>query len=61
MVVGDNTNRLVRKQDLVHVAILLAVALGIGVYLIATAVLIAKDGVFYIKHTSNFQVILSVL
>lgn len=54
MVVGDNTNRLVRKQDLVHVAILLAVALGIGVYLIATAVLIAKDGVFYIERAQQF-------
>ena len=55
MVVCDNTNRLVKKQDFVHVAILLTIAFGIGIYLIATTVLIAKDGVLYIEHAQKFS------
>jgi hypothetical protein len=42
-------NRLVEKQDFIHIAILVTIALVIGVYLIATTVLIAKDGTFYIE------------
>lgn len=49
MVVGESTNRLVKKQDIIHIIILLVVALGIGIYLIATTVLIAKDGTLYIE------------
>lgn len=41
--------RLVEKQDFVHITILVTIALVIGVYLIATTVLIAKDGTFYIE------------
>ena len=43
--------RLPEKHDLVNVAILLAIALGIGVYLIVTTVLIAKDSVLYVECT----------
>ena len=55
MVISEDVNRLVRKQDLVHIAILLTIALGIGVYLIATTVLVAKDGVFYIEQAQKFS------
>ena len=55
MVVGKYTNRSTKKQDVVHLAILLAIALCIGVYLIATTVLIADDGVFYIKMAQIFS------
>ena len=41
--------RLVERQDFVHIAVLVTIALVIGVYLIATTVLISKDGVFYIE------------
>ena len=47
--VNKDTNPSDRKQDFVHVAILLTIALGIGIYLIATTVLIAKDGTLYIE------------
>jgi len=54
MVVDEGTNRLVKKPYLIHLAILLAIALGIGIYLIATTVLIAKDGVMYIEQAQRF-------
>ncbi len=38
-----------QKHAWLHLAILAAVALGIGAYLIATTVTIASDGVFYIR------------
>ena len=41
--------RLPEKHDLANVVILLAIALVIGVYLIATTVLIAKDSIMYIE------------
>lgn len=56
MVVGEDANGLLRKQELIHIAILFAVAAGIGVYLIATTVLIAKDGVMYIQYAKEFAV-----
>lgn len=43
-------NRLVERQDFVHIAVLVTIALVIGVYLIATTVLIAKDGISYIQY-----------
>jgi 4-amino-4-deoxy-L-arabinose transferase-like glycosyltransferase len=49
MAVGESTYWLAKKQDIIHIIILLVVALGIGIYLIATTVLIAKDGTFYIE------------
>jgi hypothetical protein len=43
------------KYDITHLIILLGVAFCIGVYLIATTVLIAKDGVFYIEQARRFS------
>ncbi len=54
MTVSESANRLIEKRDLIHLAILLAIALGIGIYLIATTVLIAEDGLFYIKRAQKF-------
>jgi len=48
------TNQSTKKQDLIHIAILLSVAVVIGVYLIATTILIAKDGVDYIERAQQF-------
>ncbi len=45
--------RLVKKQDIVHIAILVAIALVIGVYLIVTTVMISKDGVYYIERVQQ--------
>ena len=55
MVVHKNTNRLVEKEDLIRLAILLTIAFVIGVYLIATTVLISKDGFFYIERAQKFS------
>ena len=53
----DKSNEiLVEKRDLIHIAILLAIALVIGVYLIATTVLISKDGVFYIERAQKLSI-----
>jgi len=49
MVAGKDANQLVKEKNLIHIIILLAIALGIGTYIIATTVLIAKDGTFYIE------------
>lgn len=49
------SKRFVDKQDFVHIIILITVALVIGVYIIATTVLISKDGIFYIKQTQNLS------
>jgi len=54
MVVGKDVNQLVRKQDLVNVAVLLVAALGIGIYIITTTVLIVRDGVGYIELAQTF-------
>jgi len=54
MAYDKSNERLIGKRDLVHVAILAAIALVIGVYLIATTVLITKDGVFYIERAQHF-------
>jgi len=43
------------RQDIVHLSILLAVGLAIGIYLICTAVVIAKDGVTFIEYARNLQ------
>lgn len=42
------------KSDLVCLGVLLGLCLAIGVYLIATTVLISKDGVFYIGQAQGF-------
>src|SRR4030042_6928936 len=43
------------RQDIVHLSILLAAGLAIGIYLICTAVVIAKDGVTFIQYARNLQ------
>jgi hypothetical protein len=52
---SKSANPLTKKQDLIHLAILLVIALGIGVYLIATTVVITKDGVRYIHLARKFS------
>ncbi|MBU1260788.1 MAG: glycosyltransferase family 39 protein [Planctomycetes bacterium] len=42
-------NRLIKRWDLIYITILVAITLVIGIYLIATTVLIARDGTFYIE------------
>ena len=54
MAVSQDVNRPVGKRDLLHLAILLLLAMGIGTYLIATTVLISSDGVFYIEQARKF-------
>ena len=44
----------IKKKDLSNLVILLAVAAVIGVYLIATTVIISKDGVYYIERARQF-------
>lgn len=46
---------LVERQDYINIAILVTIALVIGVYLIATTVLIADDGAFYVEQARNFS------
>lgn len=55
MAIDKKQKRIERKQDIIHLAILVAIALVIGVYLIATTVLISKDGVFYIERAQKFS------
>ncbi len=50
----SDTTRLFEKSDLKKIAIVLCIALAIGVYLIATTVVISKDGVFYITQAQQF-------
>ena len=47
--VGRKTNRLVEKQDFIHIVTLGTIILAIGTYLISTTVLIARDGTLYIE------------
>jgi len=53
-IVEDSKSPLVEKHDIVHFAILVGIVLGIGIYLIVTTVLIAKDGVLYIERAQQF-------
>jgi len=43
-------DKLIDKQAVKHIAILLGIALVIGIYLVITTVVISKDGVFYIEQ-----------
>ncbi|KPJ66251.1 MAG: hypothetical protein AMJ43_08675 [Coxiella sp. DG_40] len=54
MIVDKTAKRFAKNRDFINVVILLAIALGVGIYLIATTVLIAKDGVFYIEQAQKF-------
>jgi len=55
MVVDEKTSQFLGKHDIIHLAILLAIAIGVGIYLIATTALIAKDGVYYIENARRFS------
>ena len=46
---------IVEKKDVSRVLVLLLAALAIGIYLIATTVLISKDGVIYIQNAQDFS------
>ena len=48
-------SRSVEKRDVQHIMILLAIALIIGVYMVASTVLICEDGVFYIEQAQKFS------
>jgi len=55
MVVYEDTNwQADRRKNLPHLAILIVAALLLGLYLIFTTVLIAKDGVLYVERARNF-------
>jgi hypothetical protein len=49
---GDSLDK---KRDFIHLAILLAIALGIGLYLTVTTPVITKDGVLYIQQAMKFS------
>jgi hypothetical protein len=49
---GDSLDK---KRDFTHLAILLAIALGIGIYLNVTTLVITKDGVLYIQQAMKFS------
>jgi len=55
MTLSKPANRLNKKQDLIHLSILSAIALSIGVYLIATTILISEDGAYYIVKAQQFS------
>ncbi len=42
-----------KSKDITHISILLAIALCVGVYLISTTIIIAKDGVTFIEYAKN--------
>jgi hypothetical protein len=48
-------NQFFTKRGYFHLLILLSIALVIGIYLIATTVLISKDGVIYIERAQAFS------
>jgi hypothetical protein len=44
-----------RSRAIIHTSILVAIALCIGIYLISTAVLIAKDGITFIEYARGLE------
>jgi len=52
---SKSANLLAKKQDLIHLAILLVIALGTGVYMVGTTVVISKDGAWYIQQAKSFS------
>lgn len=44
-----------KAQDLFHIAVLVILTLGVGIYIISTTVLISKDGVYYIERAQNLS------
>jgi hypothetical protein len=55
MVTSEHAEERGVNKDLRYISILVAIALVIGVYLILTTVLIAKDGVGYIERAQQLQ------
>jgi len=55
MVISKSVNSLIEKNDIINISIILTIALAIGIYLIATTVLITGDGVFYIGQAKGFS------
>jgi hypothetical protein len=55
MVLDKKADSVVEKNDAIHIAIILTIAAGVGIYLIATTVLIAEDGVRYILQAQKFS------
>ena len=53
--VSEDGIKLFEKRDFQNVIILLFVGLAIGVYLIATTVIISKDSIFYIQQAQKLQ------
>ena len=49
------SNQFIDKRDFSHILILLTIALGVGIYLIFTTVLISKDGIVYIERAQVFS------
>jgi hypothetical protein len=49
---GDSLDK---KRDFIHLAILLVIAFGIGIYLTVTTLVITKDGVLYIQQAMKFS------
>jgi len=59
MTAESETRNTARKSDTLNVLILILVASVLGVYLVATTVLISRDGVFYIERAKQFSTDLS--
>jgi len=55
MDISKSVNSSSEKNDIINISIILTIALAIGIYLIATTVLIAKDGVSYIEWAQKFS------
>lgn len=45
-----------RSRAIIHTSILLAIAFCVGIYLISTTVLIAKDGITFIEYARNLEI-----
>jgi hypothetical protein len=44
-----------RSRAIIHISILLAVAFCVGIYLVSTTILIAKDGTTFIEYARNLE------
>ncbi|MBN1456565.1 MAG: glycosyltransferase family 39 protein [Sedimentisphaerales bacterium] len=56
MLINHQSNEFISKRDAVNLCILLVIALVIGIYLIFTTVVVAKDGVTYINYAKNIEI-----
>jgi hypothetical protein len=45
-----------RSRAIIHISILLVISLCVGIYLISTTVLIAKDGINFIEYAKNLEI-----